>query len=69
MSDPLKPAIPDDQFVIESANVTLKTLVSYETQYQRDYEPIRKRILALTDFIQARLEALAAKKPPEVSPS
>lgn len=44
-----------EQFVIEQANIAMRTLVDYESQYKMQARDIQRRILALADFIQERL--------------
>ena len=48
------------QFVIAQANLTLRTLVDYEGQYKSSSpKEIQSRILAMADFIKARLDEYA----------
>lgn len=45
------------QFVILQANITLRTLVDYESQYTNSPpKDIQSRILAMADFIKRRLD-------------
>jgi len=48
-----------EQFVIEQANIAMRTLVDYESQYKMQARDIQRRILALADFIQERLGEFA----------